>query len=566
MGIVHRIENTPRHLRPARLVLSASAVLFAAMLGLAAPPVAAETVVGATVGTRPQPPELESKDGSLVLSLDSAIELALQHNLGLIVERYNRTQTRFSILQNAGIYDDRLNANLVTSDQSTATTSTLEASEAKRTNLALGWSRLFATGGTTDVTFDNRRNESNSRFENPNPGFRSDLEATFTQPLLRNYGRLATERGILIARTNSVASRENFERALTETVKAVSDSYWRLVEAGEQLRVAEQSLDLAKELHERNKIQVEVGTLAPLELVQSEAAIATREEEIIRAQSAVGDAEDALRRLINLPAGPAWEMPIEATTEAETERLSIDVQSAIQKALAHRPELRAQQATIERLKIEQAFTKNQLKPSLDLQLKYGFNGAGGTINQFDDPTDPTLVTGKIRGGYGDSLQQILDRDFDGWSAQLTFGIPIQNRQAKAQAVIANLALDQGNVQLEDIQAGIVTEVRTAARAVETAAKQIDAARSSVKFQERNLEAERKRYENGMSTSYRINQIQDDLTRARSREVSAIVNYRTSITAFERAIGELLTANSVSIDDPTGDPTLAEGAKLPANAN
>jgi outer membrane protein len=452
------------------------------------------------------------------------------------------------------------------SDRASASTSSLEASERKAASFNLGLQRLFWTGGTAAVNFLNSRNESNSTFENPNPSYRSDIEVGFTQPILRDYGRLVTERNVLVARANSQTSRENFERSLTDAVKAVSDAYWRVVETGEQLRVAEQSLDLAKELHERNKIQVDVGTLAPLELVQSEAAIATREEEIIRAQSAVGDAEDALRRLINVPAGPTWETPIRTITKAETERLEIDVLQAIDKALASRPELRAQRSTLERLKIDKAFAKNQLLPTLDFNVTYGFNGVGGTQNLREDPTDPSRLTGRISGGYDDALRQIGNLDFDGWSARFTFGLPIQNRAAKAQAVIANLALEQGGVQLEDLQAGIITEVRTAARAVETAAKQIDAARSSVNFQQRNLDAERKRYENGMSTSYRINQIQDDLTRARSREVSAIVNYRTSITAFQRAIGELLTANGVTIDDPSQDPTAAEGFAPVASAN
>src|SRR6185295_10010413 len=123
-------------------------------------------------------------------------------------------------------------------------------------------------------------------------------------------------------------------------------------------------------------------------------------------------------------------------------------------------------------------------------------------------------------------------------------LSLENRTARAQSLIANLNLEQGRVTLDQVKSQITTEVRTAVRAVLTAAKQIDAARFSVAAQEKNQEAEKKRYENGISTSFRINQIQDDLTQARSREVSAIVNYRTSLADYYKAIGKLLDQHNV----------------------
>jgi outer membrane protein TolC len=139
-------------------------------------------------------------------------------------------------------------------------------------------------------------------------------------------------------------------------------------------------------------------------------------------------------------------------------------------------------------------------------------------------------------------------DFPSWSTGLAFSFPLQNRAARASKVIADLDLGRTQVELDELGTVVRTEVRTAARGVETAAKTIEAAKASRILQERNLDAERKRYENGMSTSFQITRIQDDLTQARSREVSAIVNYRRALTEYYRATGRLLAQQGIQLID------------------
>jgi outer membrane protein TolC len=265
--------------------------------------------------------------------------------------------------------------------------------------------------------------------------------------------------------------------------------------------------------------------------VQSEAAIAERDEDIISAQATLGDAADELRRLLNLPPGELWELPINATSAPETEeRLAIDVPAAVSTALAERPELQQQQFQLEQNEINAAFFRNQKRPRLDLRVDYGPSaGSQETLSNV----------------YSD----LFGFDLTGWSTSLVFAYPIQNRSARAQSASADLSVDRAETELENLQDQIRTEVRQAARRVDTAAKQIDAARASVRFQERNLEAERKRYENGMSTSFEITQIQEDLTLARSREVSATIAYRTALTEYYRATGTLLQQQRVELVDP-----------------
>jgi outer membrane protein len=488
---------------------------------------------------------VDIQDGAVLLTLDEAVEIALRQNLGLSIQRYTRNRARLAVGRELGIYDLRASALLSADDTETPTGSQLEASATNIQRFNAGFDQLFPTGGNLNVGWNNSRREDNNPFVTVNPAFRSGLAFAFNQPLLRDFGRLATERALLVARNRSQASREEFERQLVVTVQDVIDAYWNLVGARQQLIVAQESLSLARELHDRNRIQVEVGTKAPLELVQSEAAIAEREEGIITSQSAVGDAEDTLRRLLNLPEGPLWATEIRPATDPTIQHTPIDVEAAIQTALAERPELRFQQLDIEQARIESQFARNQERPTLDLDVSYGFAGLGGDV-LVEDP-----VTGQIRripGGFGDALSNVSGLDFPGWSAALTFGFPLQNRTARAARAIADVDLQRAQSAMEDARSAIVTEVRGAARRVETAAKQIEAAKASRVFQERNLDAERKRYENGMSTSFQITQIQEDLTQARSREVNSVVNYRIALAEYQRAVGRLLEEEGVSIDD------------------
>ena len=337
----------------------------------------------------------------------------------------------------------------------------------------------------------------------------------YIQPLLRNFGRLVTEREIIVA-APTARSAARSSRAGDPDHPAGGERLLGPGGAREQLGVAQQSLALARELHDRNRIQVEVGTLAPLELVQSEAAIATREEDIIRATAAVGDAEDELRRLLNLPPGRLWETPSSPRPEPEIERGSPSTSTRRSaRPWPSGPSCAPRSSSSSRPGSSRWSSAASSSRSSTCGVDYGYNGAApGAFRRRPRPDHRLRLP---RAGRPIS----------------TSPIPIQNRAARAQSAIANLEVDRTRIEFEDQQSVVSTEVRRAARAVETAAKQIDAARISRQFQERNLDAERKRYENGLSTSFQITQIQEDLTLARSREVTARITYRTALAEYYR---------------------------------
>jgi outer membrane protein TolC len=305
-------------------------------------------------------------------------------------------------------------------------------------------------------------------------------------------------------------------------------------------------------LHDQNQVRVDVGTLAPLELISSEAGIANREEDIIRAEATIGDAEDQLRLLLHLDQGELWDRPIVPVTDPETPRVELDLEDSIRTALSQRPEIASQIYRIDSLEIDSRFFRNQALPQLDLRLNYGLGGLSGTGPEVVDPETGEVLIPATQGGYSDAFEQVLDRDFDRYQVQVLFSYPLQNRDRRAQRVVSELALEKGLVELEQLQQQIVTEVRAAARRVETAAKQIESAGISRRLEERNLEAERKRYENGMSSSFRVLEIQEDLTQARSREVSAVTTYRRALSDFYRSIGRLLEQKGVELEGAVPD--------------
>ena len=473
---------------------------------------------------------LDIANNVLSLTLDQAVEIALRRNLALILQRYIRNEARFSVQQALGIYDLNLTGLAAANGSKGTATNQSNASKSSGQELRVGLAQLLPTGGSAGFVWDNTRAVQSgglSLFSNI-PIYSPSWAFNFTQPLLRGFGSTVTDQGILFALNTSSTNRVQFEvQAVTIAVQVI-DAYWNLVNAREQLVVAQESLQLARDLNERNIIQVQVGTLAPLEIVQSQAAIATREQGIITAQQAIGDAADALRLAMNLPQD-LYQYDILPATPPESDTIQINLAESIETALASRYEVTQEHLNIDRAKITAAVARNGLLPALNFNATYTLAGANPS--------------------FGTALNQITAFDFPGWTIGLSFAFPLQNRAARAANTIAELDVDRFNRELEQEQKIVINEVRRAVRGIETAEKVIVAAHASRGFQEKNLDAERKRYENGMSTSFQITQIQDQLTLARQSEVNAVVSYRTALAEYYRSIGKLLPELGVKIVDP-----------------
>lgn len=494
-------------------------------------------------------PRLHVEEGTLHLALDDALEIALTRNLSLSIERRRVEESSLAVDEGRGIYDLSLETEATVQDLTSPALSNVDGVpviDSARRNFNFGLSQLTPLGGQARLSWTGFRNETTSLDSRLNPAYDVGLSFSYRQPLLRDFGRVPTDRGILVARNRANVSRETFEQQAARVLQEVANAYWALVEAIAQLEVAEQGLELARELHEMNKVKVEVGTLAPLELVQSEVGMATREEEIVLAQARVDDATDRLRLLLNLERGALWQAPIHPETDPETEPIEVDLDDALALALDQRPELRARRHTVRSLEIDAAFFKNQRQPRLDLVLGYGWAGVGGNLVLERDPETGEILEA-LPGGFSDAMSQITSQDFARWWASVNLTLPLQDRAGRARKASAEVALERGQLELEELRQTIRGEVRAAARGVETAAKQIERARISSRLAERNLEAERQRYEAGLSTSFQVLQIQEDLTAARSREVSAVAGYRRALAELFRATGQLPTRHGIELE-------------------
>lgn len=528
----------------ATALLAVSALLAGTPGFTAESPRTVSTAIPEAVGEA----SLRLQAGELRLSLDEAIELALQRNLRLAIERYSRQQTRLGIQEAMGIYDLNLGGSASIAHDEQPLASNLEGVDVQESDsirAQLGVSQLLPTGASATFGGSASKFDTNALSFGLNPSFGSGLELSVTQPLLRNFGRESTEFGIRIARLSSERSQIAFSEQVISILQQVEGAYWRLVEAREQLKVAEESKRLAVQLHENNRVRVDVGTLAPLELVSSEAGIASREEEVIRARAEIGNSEDVLKSLLRLEGDAAWAASIVPETKPDLEHLQIDLPQALATALESRPELAREQSSQRAREIEAAYYSGQKKPRLDLAVSYGFTGTGGDLVVRDDQGN---VVSTVPGGLSDSVEQVTGGDFPGWSVGVEVGIPIQNRAARARATIAELAVDQGRTGIEQVRQVVTTEVRLAVRALETASQELESAKVSVRLQTANLDAERKKFTNGLSTSFQILQVEEDLTNARSREVRAVTNYRRALVEYYRSMGKLLERSGVDIQD------------------
>jgi outer membrane protein TolC len=354
---------------------------------------------------------------------------------------------------------------------------------------------------------------------------------------------------------------QTYLQTLQTGITTVEQAYWDLVYARANLQVKKESRDLAQELYRITKIKIDVGSQAPIDIVQTEAGVAQRELDIITANQAVGDSEDRLKRLLNFATAGRWNDRIIPTDEVRVQTMPVDVDAGVQQALQVRPEVRTAIFLASNARINYDFAHNQLLPQLDLNAQYGYAGLGGPFHVLDANNNPTGVV--IPGDYNDALTQIGNRDFHNWTVGVTFSYPILNRTAKGAAGVARWTLQGALASLEQVRQNVTVEVRNAARAIETARESIAASAKARELQERNVDAAKKKYDNGLITAFEVLSVQNDLATARSAELQALTQYRDAMVAYHRAIGDILAWKDVQVDGlepvPAPDPeTLRPG--------
>lgn len=470
---------------------------------------------------------------ALKLSLQDAFRTSMERNLGISLQSYDYRMAGESLRSQYGLYDWFAQGNLsrarVKGTSQTGGTATTE------TDLAnVGVAQNLPAGGNYFLGFNNSKQGGS---------FSPNLALNATQPLLRNFGIDVMRRGILIARNTLGINREAFRLALMNAALTVDQAYLDLVYARRNVEVVKESLFLARDQSRITQIRIDVGASAPLDILQPRVQIATTEEQLISAVALVRSAEDRLRAVMNLPVAD-WSRPIIPTDPVDYAPVTLDMNESVTRAMELRPELRQAQLTNDIRRVNYLYARNQVLPQLDLNMNYRA-GTGRKLSAFDPLGNPIFTTPS----YSDGLQQIGKLSFPSWTVGVTVGVPVLNIGARAEKKRAELDLEASRVDQAQIAQNVMVAVRSAARDVDTAARTIVASRTARDAAEQNLEAERRRYENGMTTNFQVLTIQQQLSDSRVRELQAQVGYAEALANYHRQVGDILDVHNIAVEEP-----------------
>ncbi|HZP00868.1 MAG TPA: TolC family protein [Terriglobia bacterium] len=423
----------------------------------------------------------------------------------------------------------------------------------------LGVQQGFASGAVLDLGYLNLRQSYNNGRLDINPYTASSLGLTLTQPLLQGFGFGLNRRYIRIATNNERVADLAFRQQLIITVSNIIQLYWDLVSLNQDVEVKRDSLRLANKLLEDNKAHVEVGTLAPLEVVRAQAEVAQAHQALGNSESLVLEQELVLKNALSRTgtADPA----IASIRIVPTDRIEVPaddqlppLSDLVAQALQHRPDLEAGQVQIENAQLALKGSRNALLPSLNLVASVQGNGIIGQVNSLLPPGTPPgtaftrAVDPSFVGGYGAALSQILHGNYPNYGVALQLDVPLRNRAARADLARDQLILRQSEVRLKQLQNQIRVQVEAALIAVRQARDSYRAAVETRVLQEKALRDIQQQFEVGVAKSYDVILNQRDLAQARSNEVVAMSDYIKARTALDRATGMTLENNSILLDD------------------
>lgn len=542
-------QQFPAASRPARLVVVA-AFLFASGLPLSAfgqppaqqppQPPATQQMPQIQTGTLPTSNAGQAAVANgMPLSIDDAVRMALENNLGIQGERLTPQIQSMGTARARAAFAPALFTNFSKNSNTQPPQDFLSSGVAVTTRAGIQTQagvqqQLPWGGGAYTVSWDAARATNDAPRTVYSPSLDSQLNLQYTQPLLRNFTIDNFRQQVRQSLNQQQQADLQLQDRITRTSRNVRIAYYNLVGAVAGLDVAQQSLDLARESLKNNQTRVEVGTMAPIDIVAAEAEVASNEEAVIIAEAQIRSAEDQLRALIMNPKQPDfWTTEFRPTEQPVLAAQTIDVDAAIGNALQNRTDVLQLKKQIESTDIDLRFASNQRLPSVDLQVDYGVTGVGGTQLEWGGGVDGTpVVIGRSVRSFGDVLRDVFGNDFRTWRVGLNVSYPIGRSQAEAALAQGRLQKQQQQTTLTDLEMQVATQVREAARSVNTNLKRVEATRKARELAEQRLQAEQKRFTVGLSTTFELFQAQRDLARARQSELNATIDYNRSLVDFE----------------------------------
>jgi outer membrane protein len=475
------------------------------------------------------------------ITIDEAVARGTEKNIDIAVARITPRLTDFTIAGLEASY--RINLTSAVSNNKTTDLPrvTTQGIFTPTTSIRESWSsgiakNMWRGGGNYNVSWTNSRFNSPSSINIRNPQFQSGLTGNLTQPLWRGFKIDSTRAALKTSRL----SQQNDEISLGATTAAtqanVRNAYWDLVYSIQAVEAAQNSYDLANRLIQDNQSRVEIGTLAPIDVVSAQAEAASRRNVLVQSQAAVRTAELALKRLIvSGTDDPLWTASLNPVDRPSTSPEAIDLEAAVRRALSQRTDL---QQSKNNLQISDINLQNQIdatKPALNLAATYGLNGLGGPFLQRTGDVDPLTggpVTTVIPSGYFDALRNITGFDAPTWTVGLNFAYPLGRSAQDATVARSRLSVQQTQVNLKALELQVATDVTNAALTVQSSLESVQATAAARELAQKRLEAAQSKADVGMATNYEVVQAQRDFADARTNELRAVLNYRKALVNFE----------------------------------
>jgi len=523
------------------------------------------------------------QNGKLQISLQDAVDLALQNNLDIAIQRYTPWLAEANILRTEGggasrgtlsalgniaslNFDPLITSTLSMDNRTIPVNNPLTAGVGggggTATNFAtfnshtaignIQYAQGFHTGTSFSAAFNNTRNSSSSPVIFFNPSVTSNFIFAANQELLNGFGRLANERNIRIAKLNKNLADQTFQEQVITSITAVSNAYWELAFARGNVDVAQHQIELANKLYSDNKKQVEIGTLAPLEIVQAEAQVATANQSLIVDRTTLLQDQLTLLNLISKdPTSPALRnveiITTDAAEVAPPQVENIPLEDAIKEAVTKRPDVLQAGTTLKADDINNHATRNALLPVLNLSAEYASSGLAGNRTPTCTPTPctppPLIVT-----GLATSLGDMFAGTYPEYNAQISLTIPIRNRQAQADNATALLISRQDETRYRQTVNNVAIDVHNTQIVLEQARVTLAAASKTRDLDQQTLDAEQKKYQLGASTLFNIVSDQNTLAAAASAEVRARINLAEAKVNFDRSMGRTLEVFNITIAD------------------
>ncbi len=476
------------------------------------------------------------------LTLNEAIQTALKNNLDIQISEISYEKAKNNVYSALGIYDLRFNLSAEHQDSTQPPKTLLDASRSVQDFLNFSLTQKVSTGA--EITFSAssyKYRTENYLFAVLNPVYGTTFKLRVDQPLLNNFGKKNVEYQIRVNKHMEEKAKEQFKQQVMNLIEETTSSYLDLVYAYKNLQVAEDSLKLAKEQYNITKQKIEVGTMAEVEIYQAEANLASAEQQLIEAQNLVQQTEDNLKKLLNINEKD-WEVVFEPDYSLEYKQEPINPEECIKTALKKNPQIKIKEIETQIANIEVMFKKNQKLPSVNFYASVAYAG-NNSIHSFDNQGQPIVIPGSI----GDAVDMALNFDNETWIVGINISYKFQNRAAKAAYKNAILGEKSAQLSLKNTIYTITVNVKNAIRNVKAAERAYFAAQKTRILREKDLEAEKKKFLNGMSTNFLVSQKEDELAKAKVNELNAIVKYKKALLDLQKQMGILLDKMNFKID-------------------